>query len=117
MVKPGRSAFWALAALLMVPGCGENDRTPPTSPASVITSIQIVPATDNLKVGESVTYSVAASYSGRPPTGPPPGWSSTDPAVAAVDTVGKLTGVSQGDTTIRVVFFGHTATRLVRVLP
>jgi hypothetical protein len=109
----------AASASLLIPGCAESERTPPTSPrpTNAVTAIAIVPSTDNLKVGESVTYSVEVSISGLPPTGPPPTWSSSNPASAAVDPSGKVTAIGVGDTTISVRFFGRTATRLVRILP
>jgi hypothetical protein len=114
-----RSLLAAASAVLLIPGCAESERTPPTSPGptNAVTAIRIVPSTDNLKVGESVTYSVEVSISGLPPTGPPPAWSSSNPAIAAVDPGGKLTAIGAGDTTISVRFFGHTATRVVRIVP
>jgi hypothetical protein len=112
-----RSLLVTATALLFIPGCAESERTPPTSPNNAVTAIRIVPTTENLKVGESVAYSVETTIVGLPPTGPPPAWSSANPAVATVDPTGKVTGVRVGDTAISVRFVGHTATRLVRILP
>lgn len=107
-----------LVTLLMASGCGQSECScPAPPPTSAVTAIQILPATDSLRVGETVAYSVKPTISGLPPTGPPPGWSSSNTLVATVDPIGQVTGLSAGETTIKVVFFGLSQSRLVRVLP
>ena len=107
----------AVTALLGASGCGGSGLTPPTTPGGKITSIQIVPSTDVLKVGESASYSVDPTIVGSAPPGPPPSWSSTNLSIATIDPAGKVTAVAPGETSIRVLFRGLSATRLLRVLP
>lgn len=93
-----------VAVLWAAFGCGGSGPTPPTTPAGKIVSIQIVPTTDVLKVGECLFYSVDPAIVGVATPGPPPSWSSTNQSLATVDPSGKVTGLAPGETSIRGEF-------------
>ncbi len=85
--------------------------------APTLQGLTLSPAGVQLGVDESVTLTVTASYS----DGSARDYSSAvtftsgNPAVAAVDATGKVTGRSEGETTLVASAEGRTATATVRV--
>ena len=83
-------------ALLTI-ACSGDGATPPPSPASITLS----PATLLLRIGEQRSFAAAVlDASARPLPGRPVTWSSSDPAVATVETSGAVTGIAPGQATI-----------------
>jgi hypothetical protein len=81
----------------------------------MVLSTTIVPDIATLTIGQTQRFSVSVELGpGIPPSGPVPGWSSTSPAVVAVDFSGMLT---EGKAIIEVLFRGKTATRRLQVVP
>lgn len=80
-------------------------------------SVQIAPSQIELWPGEQqVLMATAADEQGRPVTGRPATWSSTNEAVATVDSTGRVRAVAAGATLIRAVVDGRTGFAQVTVL-
>jgi Big-like domain-containing protein len=104
-----------------ITSCGGGDGPrPPTSPQPppTITGLAITSSTDLLKINQSETFTLTATMSDggtRPITGT---WRSDSPAIANVDSGGRVTGVGSGETAISAESNGARATpRTIRVLP
>jgi hypothetical protein len=83
-----------------------------------VAGIAIASTTDLLKIAQSETFTLTATMSDggtRAVTGT---WRSEGPAVATVDSNGRVTGVGSGETAISAESDGARATpRTIRVLP
>lgn len=90
--------------------------TPPTALAEIV-SITILPNISEMKVADTVVFSVQVELSpGIPPSGPFPFWRIDNPAVAAVEG-NRVTALAPGRVTLRVLFRGASATRLLKIVP
>jgi hypothetical protein len=111
-------------------GCGGPSaptptHTPDPSPGptsnffvATVLSIIIVPDITTLTIGQAQPFSMSVELSpGFPPSGPVPVWSSTSPAVVAMDFSGTATALTEGEAIIQVLFRGKTATRRLQVVP
>ena len=113
-------------SVLIVTGCSQMPTTPtaisaePTARVGLgdALSLQIMPETDILSLGQAVAFSVSVRLAeGMPPSGPSPQWSSSDSAVVSVSSDGIARGVSTGDVILSVAFKGRGASRRVTVVP
>jgi hypothetical protein len=113
-----RAAFCvgaSLAAVLL--GSLSCKKATPTPPSPTVVSITITPATDMLKVKETVTLAATARHSDGSDA-PVTDWRSDTPGVATVDAAtGKVAAVTAGAATIVATHDGMSATRPVRVVP
>ena len=82
-----------------------------------VASVQILPASANLAVGDSILFSATArDASGTLLSNPSPVWSSSDEAVATVSSEGRATGIAPGSATTSASVDGFPAWASVRVL-
>jgi hypothetical protein len=74
---------------------------------------------ETMTIGETLLFSMKLELGeGVPPSGAPiPMWSSTDPAVIAMDPSGRATAIATGDATIEVVGKAGRLTRRIHVTP
>jgi uncharacterized protein YjdB len=114
----------------MVTAVGVNCTHTPTSPTvpaaskqsavavATFRSFQLTPAIDAMRLGETLSFSIAIELGeGVPPSGPMPIWSSTNPAVITIDGGGRATAIATGQSTIEVAAHGHRTSRQIRVQP
>lgn len=71
-----------------------------TSTPSGLVSVQVVPSTADLLVGETHQLDAILHFTGAAPTDDSVTWTSSAPAVAAVDASGLVTALSVGDAVI-----------------
>ncbi len=109
---------WLIAlgiSILQAPGCGE-DALGPNTPGS-IAAVVVTPDTLTLVAGQSHVFSATAR---RPDGGVIPGvlvaWSSSDTAVAVVDSAGNVSARRQGQATIVASITSKHGQATVRVL-
>ncbi len=103
-----------LAAGLCLSGCSASS---PSSPSGGSGTLAIVPATDFLLIGASVTFEARLTEGTAAARVVAAEWSSDDGRVAAVDRQGRVSALASGVTTIRAVFEGRAATQSIRVAP
>jgi ABC-type phosphate/phosphonate transport system substrate-binding protein len=110
-----RRTLLALACLVLgvvVAACGSPSA--PSQAKQQTLSVQIVPSISQLAVNTSQQFSIV--YSGVPaPLGP--GWSSSDPSVAAVDQNGLVKALSPGTMILSVGYGGKSDRRQLQVVP
>jgi hypothetical protein len=125
-VKSNRIGLFVaiLAATASAVNCTRTPTSPtvPAVPARTalapFLSFQVTPAIDAMRIGETLSFSIAIELGeGVPPSGPMPMWSSSNPAVIAIDPGGRATAVAQGESTIQVAAHGHRTSRQIRVRP
>jgi hypothetical protein len=111
----------SLVLVLGLVSCGSDggDR-PPTSPTPTPTptALAITSSTDLLKINQSETFTLAASMSDGSTRTVSGTWRSDSPAVATVDSTGRVTGAGSGEAAISAESNGlRAAPRTIRVLP
>ena len=84
------SRLLAVLAVLLLTGCGEKDHP-------VRTSLAVDTSTMTLSIGESAVRMATSKAEDAVIT-----YTSSNPAVATVDRMGKVTGVSEGDAVITI---------------
>lgn len=106
-------------AALIAPGCsdsgnpgGPSGNPPPPTATSITVTLR-----DVVLVGTSAAATGTATMSNGQSQAVTAGWRSDVPAVAAVTDAGNVTGVSNGEANIFVVFGGVQGSRRVRVAP
>lgn len=104
------NAFLVMAAALGIIGCKKNDKEEVIVP----TSIEITPASAEIKIGETANFTAKvlpenAKYDGII-------WSSVNPAVASVEN-GVVTALAEGTTTIIATVGSVSGTASVTVIP
>ncbi len=101
--------------------CGGEDRVLPPAPPPVTvtpTALAITSSTDLLKINQSETFTLTASMSDGSTRTVGGTWRSDSPAVATVDSNGRVTGAGSGETAISAESNGlRSAPRAIRVLP
>jgi hypothetical protein len=94
--------------------------------AAKILGVTILPDVREIKVGDTVDFRAELQMSsGMPPQMPPPApgtsydplWETDNPVIAAVTRGGSVTALAPGEVTLRVRFFGMSATRILRIIP
>lgn len=110
-----------IVLVLGLVSCGGSDgERPPTSPTPTptATGLTISSPTDLLKINQSETFVLTAAMSDGSTRTVAGAWRSDSPAVAAVDSNGRVTGAGSGETAISAESNGlRAAPRTVRVLP
>lgn len=92
----------------------ENDLTTTSYkivPPEEVTSLSL-PSTTQVGVGPSMVTLVPSTF-GFPVLGG--AWSTSDPSIAIVDSLGRVTGISPGSATLTVTINGYSATTQVTV--
>jgi photosystem II stability/assembly factor-like uncharacterized protein len=78
---------------LLAHGCSQSV----TTPLPPLSSVTVSPATDTLLAGESLQLgAVARDLNGTPVASAAFSWSSSDPGVCTVSSIGRVTGVGEG---------------------
>ena len=98
--------------------CGGDG--PPTSPPRDLgtTGVAITTSTDLLKINQSETFTLTATMTDGSTRAVAGTWRSESPAVATVDSNGRVTGAGSGETAISAELNGlRAAPRGIRVLP
>ena len=92
---------------------------PQHSALARVISVHLLPSTSTMRVGETVSFSTTVELGeGVPPSfGPAPRWSSSNPAVIAIDGSGKATAIARGESTIEVMALGHRLAQTIQVQP
>jgi len=114
MVRVAKRAV--LIGLAVVTACGDPNYVVVHPP---VVSVRVAPSVDTIPLGGSVSLQVAALDITGAPTVPkhPPVWTSLDPGVLRVDSVGNVFTVWYGAGTIRAVVDGVEADARITVLP
>lgn len=98
-----KSARKAIILALFLQGCQGGGEIPlPSNLTSPIPqAIQVTAPSASIHIGETVLFQAAVSdAAGKPISGAPVAWSSSDTNVATIDSNGVATGVGAGQTTI-----------------
>jgi uncharacterized protein YjdB len=91
---------------------------PQHSALAPVIAVYMLPSISAMRVGETVAFSTTVELGvGVPPSfGPAPRWSSTNPAVIAINGSGNATAIARGESTIEVIALGHRVARDIQVL-
>lgn len=92
--------------------CGSDS---PTEPSPNPGTLTIIGQTDFMTVGQAVT--LQATLSPTTSATVAADWSTEDGRVAGIDRSGRLTALGSGQTNVRAVYQGNSATFAVRVAP
>lgn len=108
----GACAAWSCG------GDGGSPVTPAPPAPPTANSITITSGVDALRSGFFADYTVTVSMSDRTTqtVTADAGWTSSDPAVATVDTRGRVTALSNGTISLNATYQGRAASRSVRVV-
>jgi uncharacterized protein YjdB len=111
-VAPGQAVVTATSE-------GASGSATITVGAAPVASVEIVPSTANVAIGEGfLLTAVLRNAAGDPLTGRTVTWSSKTPSVATVTaTGGVVTGVAIGTTTITATSEGKSGTASIKVVP
>lgn len=107
LVLPGLLAF--------ATGCGGKSPVEPTQPGASVSSL-IITGADSVLTGTSSNYSVSATLSDGSTRTILPVWTSSDPGVATVNSMGSVDGKSHGSATLTATYEGRNASKTVRVI-
>lgn len=107
-----------LTLLLAACSGGENSGpvTPPAPPAPVVSQVQVTPSNATIAPGGSVTLTGQPVTSSGTAVAATINWSSSAPAVAAVDASGRVTGVAAGVATITATAGAGSGTAIITVI-
>jgi len=110
-----------LVVVLQAAACGgsSSPSTPTPAPATAVTtaSVAINPATDLVKILGTEAFTATATMSDGSSKSVAGTWATDAPAIATIDSAGKVTGVAPGQAAITVTYDGAKATRTIRVVP
>ncbi len=106
-----------VACLVAIGGCDSGPTSPTPQPSSAAVSISIGPATDLLKIKSAESFSATTTSSSGTQKVASASWTSDNPAVASVDSAGKVTGNASGRATITAQAEALRATVNLRVVP
>lgn len=109
-IHPARAGFLLATIALVVSACSDGGTEPPPPP-----TITVSPAAVTLRVGESYKLLLAFSDPGGQLTAADVGWTTLDPAVAAVTLDGTVTGLQPGSAEIVAAAGGVADTSVVTV--
>ncbi len=104
-----RDALLVLSAAVGLPTASYRVGTSNTGLCAVVpaASLAVAPATNDLAQGDRLPLEARALSAGGQVVAPPGlAWTTTDPAVATVDTAGTVTAVGNGTATIRAQALG-----------
>ena len=105
----------ALGALVMLTACGDGSSGVTTSPAAVVSRVDVSAATTALTPTQTVQLSAVARTSSGAVVNSTPVWTSITPGIATVNASGLVTGVAVGTATIRAAVGAVTGTLDVTV--
>ena len=118
MIAPRRSILtWFLSALTVaaILSCGGDSSTGPSGGVSKVT---VMPSTDSISLGASVTLSASAlDGSGHPVSGAKIFWNTENSQVATVTSSGVVTGIATGTVRIAASSNGVSGFSTITVVP
>ena len=97
--------------------CGKSEPvTAPPPPPPTVTEIVVSPRSDSVAVGDTVRLTATPSTADRVPAPATIAWTSSNKAIATVDTSGLVTGVAVGQVSIKAAsgLVSDSATILVK---
>jgi hypothetical protein len=99
-------------------GSAACDKKSPAAPSSlaVSTTALVISGPDTLLTGVPASYSVTATLSDGITATVIPVWTTDDPAIASVDSSGRLEGRSHGSTSVIAAFEGRSTSKTVHVV-
>ena len=105
-----------LGVAAIVSGCG-GDETPsaPSTTAPTVTTLTIA-GNDAIQTGLFANYTATAQLSNGTTQSVTPTWSSSDPSVGAVDSTGRLDGLTHGSITLAASYQGRSASKSVNIV-
>jgi hypothetical protein len=104
-----------LGLLPLVTGCEGKTPLEPSQTATNVTALAIT-GDDSVLTGTSTSYSVSATLSNGSTRTIVPMWTSSDPAVASVNSMGGVDGRMHGSITLTANYEGRSASKTVRVV-
>jgi hypothetical protein len=111
---PRRHSLVALSLLAFALGCDAKTPMQPSQPGTVVTGLAITGA-DAVVTGSSASYSVTATFGDGSTRTIVPAWTIGNPAVASVDSMGRVEGRTHGSTTLTAAYNGQSASKIVQV--
>jgi len=110
--------FLNLIVVVSLIGSAACDKQTPAAPSSppVSTTVVMISGPDTLLTGVPATYTVTATLTDGTTATVAPVWSTADPAIASIDSGGRLEGHSHGSTNIVATYEGHSTSRPVHVV-
>jgi hypothetical protein len=114
-----RIRITVLLVFTTLTGCGEDPASITAEPAETVTAVEVSPATAELRVGETATFSARViSNLGRELTGQTIQWSSGDTLAIQVHSAGVATAIAPGAAVpIRATVAGVSGEARVSVFP
>ena len=104
-----------VVSLIAFSGCDKKSPVAPTAPAVNTTGL-VINGLDTVLTGVPTNYTVTASLSDGTTATVTPVWGTDDPALASIDSTGRLEGRRHGSTTVTAAYDGRTTTRIVHVV-
>jgi Big-like domain-containing protein len=95
-------------------GCGGTTPMQPSQSGTATTALAIVGA-DAVLTGGSANYTVTAALADGSTRTILPAWNIGDPAVASVDSMGRVEGRTHGSTTLTATYNGQSASKTLLV--
>lgn len=111
-----RTRLLVPALLAFATGCG-GGKSPaaPSQPGASVNSL-IITGADTVLTSTSSNYTVSATLSDGSTRTILPVWTSSDPGVATVNSMGGVDGRSHGSTTLTATYDGRSASKTIRVV-
>ena len=109
-----RHSLAALSLFAFTLGCDAKTPMQPSQPATTVTGLAITGA-DAVVTGSSASYSVTATFGDGSTRTILPAWTISNPAVASVDSMGRVEGRTHGSTTLTAAYNGQSASKIVQV--
>lgn len=107
----------SLSALIALSvGCGKSTEEVVAN-AKTGVMVKIVKGKGNMTVGESQTFIAQLSDLADQPVEGKVAWTSSDPAIAAIDASGQVTALAPGQVTIKATYGEESARRKLRIKP
>ena len=95
---------------------GQDDLATVVVMGERVATVLVVPDEAEIAEGETIELqALAYDASGEPLTGLPASWTSSNPAAAAVDADGRVTGVDRGEAIITAILDGRSGSATVKV--
>jgi len=108
--------FLAVLGLVAVAnGCGDKTPAAPSQPGTTVTGLAITGA-DAILTGLSTGYTANAAFADGSTRAIAPVWTSSNTAVASVDSMGGFTGRTHGSTTLTATYEGRSVSKTVQVV-
>jgi len=104
-----------LGLVAFATGCGGKNPVEPSQPGASVSSL-IITGADSVLSSTSSSYTVSATLSDGSTRTILPVWTSSDPGVATVNSMGSVDGRSHGSTTLTATYEGRSASKTVRVI-